>query len=96
MAFPELYPYGTGGYLSSCIDDPNKSLGFAEYCIGQLMSCDPKFRTNKTYILFLLLVKELIELKRCRTTYLRQATRLPTLNKQSLNNINPEDLSRFN
>ena len=96
MVFPELFPYGTGGYISSCIDDPNKSLGFAEYCIGQLMSCDPKFRTNKTYILFLLLVKELIELKRCRTTYLRQATRLPTLNKQNLNNINPEDLSRFN
>ena len=72
--FPELFPYGIGAYLSSCIEDPEKSIGFAEYCVGQIMSCDPKFRNDVTYIFFLLLVKELIELKRCKNTFFRQAT----------------------
>ena len=60
------------------------------------MSCDPKFRNDVTYIFFLLLGKELIELKRCKNTFFRQATRLPTLNKDSLGDINLHDLSRFN
>ena len=94
--FPELFPFGNGGYLSSGIEDPERALGFAEYCVGQLMSCDPKFRMNISYIFFLLLVKELIHMKRCVSTVLRQATRLPTLNKQNLSNINNEDLTRYN
>ena len=49
--FPDLFPYGTGGYLSSCLDDPEKAIGFAEYCVGQMMNCDPKFRKNHSYIL---------------------------------------------
>ena len=44
----------------------------------------------------LLLVKELIQLKRCRTTYLRQATRLPNLSKEDVINVDPNNLSRFN
>ena len=71
-------------------------VGFAEYCVGQLMSCNPKFRNDPTYIFFLLLIKELIVMKRCITTYFRQATRLPSLNKQNLNNVKAEDLSRYN
>ena len=94
--FPDLFPYGTGGYLSSCLDDPEKAIGFAEYCVGQMMNCDPKFRKNHSYISFLLLVKESIHLKRCISTYFRQATRLPTLDKQNLAVINSENLSRFN
>ena len=51
--FPELFPFGCGGYLSSCVDNPERAVGFAEYCVDQIMSCDPKFRTNTTYIFFL-------------------------------------------
>ena len=94
--FPELFPFGNGGYLSSSMEDPDRALGFAEYCVGQLMSCDPKFRMTISYIFFLLLVKESIHMKRCVSTVLRQATRLPTLNKQNLTNINHEDLTRYN
>ena len=95
-AFPEKFPFGTGGYLSSCIDDQENNMGFANYCINQIMSADPKFRSDSTYIFFLLLVKELIQLKRCKTTYLRQATRLPNLTKQDILNTDPLNLSRFN
>ena len=94
--FPEKFPYGTGGYLSSCIDDPENGIGFASYCVNQILSCDPKFRNDSTYIFFLLLVKELIQLKRCKTTYFRQATRLPNLSKQDVINMDPENVSRFN
>ena len=52
--FPEKFPYGTGGYLSSCVKDPTNDMGFANYCINQLMSCDPKFRQDSSYIFFLL------------------------------------------
>ena len=54
-AFPEKFPYGTGGYLSSCVDNPENDMGFANYCISQIMSCDPKFREDSSYIFFLLL-----------------------------------------
>ena len=68
-AFPEKFPFGTGGYLSSCLDDEEHSMGFASYCVSQIMSADSKFRNFSTYIFFLLLVKELVQLKRCKTTY---------------------------
>ena len=83
-AFPEKFPYGTGGYLSSCIDNEENNMGFANYCINQIMSADPKFRRDSTYIFFLLLVKELIQLKRCKATYFRQATRLPNLTREDV------------
>ena len=44
----------------------------------------------------LIIVKELIALKRCQSTYLRQATMTPNLTRDSLMSVNPEDLSRFN
>ena len=94
--FPEKFPYGTGGYLSSCIDDEGNGMGFANYCINQLMSADPKFRQDSAYLFFLLLVKELIQLKRCKSTYFRQATRLPNLNKENIVNIDRSNLSRYN
>ena len=50
-SFPEKFPYGVGGYLSSCVKDPKNDMGFANYCINQLMSCDPKFRQDSSYIL---------------------------------------------
>ena len=60
------------------------------------MSCDSKFRNDSTYLFFLLLVKELIMLKRCKTTYLRQATKLPNLTRTDVLNLKHENLSRFN
>jgi hypothetical protein len=94
--FPEKFPFGTGGYLSSCIDNPESDMGFANYCVNQILSADPKFRSDSTYLFFLLLVKELVMLKRCKTTYLRQATRLPNLTKNDVLNFKHENLSRFN
>ena len=78
------------------INDGDQDMGFANYCISQIMSCDPKFRQDSAYIFFLLLVKELIQLKRCKTTYLRQATRLPNLSKEDIVNVDHANLSRFN
>ena len=94
--FPEKFPYGTGGYLSSTIDNPDNGIGFANYCVNQILSCDPKFRNDSSYLFFLLLVKELIQLKRCKQTYFRQATRLPNLSKNDVMNMDPENVSRFN
>ena len=96
MCFPNLFPFGYGGYLSSCIDDPDNDIGFASYSVSQIMSADPKFRQDLTYVMFLLLVKELIQLKRCKQTYLRQARRLPNLNKSNLINLERVDLVRYN
>ena len=94
--FVELFPFGVGAYISSTFDQPNSDLGFAKYCRNQLLSCDPKFRNNEVYVFFLLIVKELIALKRCQSTFLRQATMTPNLTKESLMSVNPEDLNRFN
>ena len=95
-SFPHLFPYGVGGYLSSCIDNPDDSIGFAEYCKSQLMSCDDKFRKDESYIFFILLVKELILLKRCISTFFRQATRLSNLTRDDVLNADQSDLTRFN
>ena len=94
--FPELFPYGVGGYLSSLINDSENDIGFAMYVKHRILSADTKYRKNSTYLFFLLLVKELVQLKRCKQTYMRQATKLPNLTKESLKNIKPEDLSRYN
>ena len=55
VCFVDNFPLGYGGYLSSCIGDPTVDMGFAEYCVSQIMSADPKFRKDPTYIFFLLL-----------------------------------------
>ena len=95
-AFPHLFPYGCGGYLSSCLDDADNSIGFANYCKSQLLSCDDKFRKDDCYIFFILLVKELILLKRCISTYLRQATRLSNLTRDDVLHTKNSDLVRYN
>ena len=82
--------------LSSCVNEPKNDMGFANYCISQIMSCDPKFREDSSYIFFLLLVKELIQLKRCKNTFFRQATRLPSLSKSDVLNLDKSELNRFN
>ena len=93
--FPEHFPYGTGGYLSTCMNSENKT-GFAAYCVNQILSADSKFRMDTSYLFFLLLVKELIQLKRCKNTYFRQATKLPNLTKNDICNTDRENLNRYN
>ena len=96
--FPELFPYGTGGYLSKISNniETQENMGFAAYVKHRVLSADPKYRKNSSYVFFLLLVKELIQLKRCKQTYMRQATKAPTLTKETMLNVKPQDLSRYN
>jgi hypothetical protein len=95
-AFPELFPFGVGGYLSAAVDETQEKMGFAQYIKHRVLSADSKYRRNSAYIFFLLLVKELVQLKRCKQTYLRQATKAPNLTKESMINVNAENLSRYN
>ena len=95
MAFPALFPYGIGGYLSSNILS-GSDIGFANYCRNRIMSADPKYRNDQNYLFFLLLVKELIEMKRSKATFLRKAAKHPNLTKNVINEIKKENLSRNN
>jgi hypothetical protein len=95
--FPDLFPYGVGGYISSTIGkEENKGMGFAMYVKHRILSADPKYRNNNSYLFFLLLVKELIQLNRCKQTYLRQATKTPNLTKETVMSSHNHDLSRYN
>jgi hypothetical protein len=93
-AFPHLFPYGTGGYLSSCLSS-GKNMGFSAYVRHRLMNADPKYRKDHVYIFFLLLVKEHIELKNCKSTYLRQARNTPGLTKSALDKARYYSLERY-
>lgn len=94
-AFPHLFPYGKGGYLNICANR-KKPLGFAQYCRNRIRSVDARFREDSIYIFFLLLIKEKVELKRCRETFLRQARKTPKLNKSHILEIKKETLERYN
>jgi hypothetical protein len=93
-AFPHLFPYGTGGYLSSCLSS-GKNMGFAVYCRNRLKSADPKYRNDQIYIMFLLLVKESMELKNCKSTYLRQARNTPGLTAGAMTDVRYQSLDRY-
>jgi len=93
-AFPHLFPYGHGGYLSSVMST-GTNMGFSVYCRNRLMSADSKFRDDHIYIFFLFLVKELIELKRCRATYFRQARKTPGLTVGSISKLRYDSLERY-
>ena len=93
--FTHLFPYGYGGYLSSNVDKQEVK-GFAKYIRERIKSADPKFRIDYIYIFFLLQVKELIQLKRCKSTYLRQAMKLPNLSKEDILSTKKIDLARYN
>ena len=78
------------------MDETKPKIGFAEYIKHRVLSVDSKYRRNTAYVFFLLLVKELLQLKRCKQTYFRQATKVPNLTKESIINVKAEDLSRYN
>jgi hypothetical protein len=94
--FPELFPFGTGGYMSSLIDNEERDTGFAMYIKHRILSADSKYRKNNAYMFFLLIVKELVQLKRCKQTYMRQATKLPNLTKETIRIVKLGDLSHYN
>ena len=82
--------------MSSAIDGKNPDLGFTNYVRHRLLHVDSGFREDPVYFFFLLLVKELVELERCKTTYLRQARMMPNLSKTEIQNIKHENLARYN
>ena len=92
--FPELFPRGIGGYLSTCIAT-KKNVGFANYCRSRLKSSDAKFRNSHIYLFFLQLVKESIALESAVATNLRQARNTKGLSKQMLGDMRFHDLERF-
>ena len=68
-AFPHLFPTGTGGYLSS---HQENGVSFASYIKQRIFGMDPRFRNDTTYLFFLFIVKESIEIKRCNGTFFRK------------------------
>ena len=46
--FPNLFPYGVGGYLSSNVMI-NHDIGFANYVKSRILSANPKFRNDKDF-----------------------------------------------
>ena len=93
--FPSLFPYGVGGYLSSNMIRKS-NMGFSNYVKSRLLSVNSKFRNDPTYIFFLQLVKEMIDMRRSETTVLRKATKIPALNARNVTETNLEFLKRNN
>ena len=93
--FPSLFPYGIGGYLSSNILK-NSNMGFSNYIKSRLLSVNKKFRNDTSYVFFLLLVKEMVDMKRSERTVLRKATKVPTLNAKKVIESTHEFLKRNN
>ena len=94
--FPHLFPYGVGGYMSSMLDGKDSDMGFSNYVRHRLLHVDPRYRKDVIYVFFLLLVKEYVELERCKQTYLRQARIIPSLTLAEIANIKHENLTRHN
>ena len=93
--FPRLFPYGIGGFLSSNMLKKS-NMGYSNYIKNRLLSADPKFRNDPSYVFFLLLVKELTDMKRSEQTYFRKATKAPNLTAKKVNEITKEHLFRYN
>ena len=93
--FPQLFPYGIGGYLSSNLLQGSK-MGFANYCKNRILSVNSKFREDLDYLFFLTIVKEQIQLRRSERTYLRKAAKVPSLTPASLSGTNQELLKKAN
>ena len=92
--FPKLFPYGIGGYLSSNMLKKSK-MGFANYIKNRLLSADPKFRNDASYMFFLLLVKELTDMKGSEQIYLRKASKSSNLTAKKVGEIGQEHLLRY-
>ena len=94
--FPHLFPFGVGGYMSSIMDGKEEDMGFSNYVRHRLLHVDSRYRNDTVYVFFLLLVKEYVELQRCKDTYLRQARIMPNLTRTEIMNLKHENLTRYN
>ena len=92
--FPSLFPYGIGGYISSNMLKQN-DMGFSNYVKNRLLSADPKFRNDTGYVFFLLLVKELTDMKRSEQTVFRKANKAANLTAKAIKEIGKENLLRY-
>ena len=72
------------------------NMGFSNYIKNRLLSADDKFRNDASYVFFLLLVKELTDMKRSQETYIRKATKVPNLTAKIVNDVTKEHLFRYN
>ena len=70
-------------------------MGFANYVKNRLLSANPKFRNDASYCFFLLLVKELIDMKRSEQTVFRKANRASNLTAKAIKEIGKENLLRY-
>ena len=93
--FPALFPFGIGGFLSSQILRQT-NLGFSNYVKSRILSADSKFRNDASYVFFLLLVKEMCEMRRSEQTYFRKATKIQNLTANRVKDISKEYLLRYN
>ena len=93
--FPGLFPFGIGGYLSSNMIR-ERDMGFANYVRSRILSANDKFRKDQFYIFFLLLVKEMVEIKRSEQTYFRKATKVTGLTPKNIGDIAPDQITRYN
>ena len=93
--FPNLFPYGIGGYLSTNLLKSSK-IGFANYCKNRVLSVQAKFREDADYLFFLTIVKEQIQMRSSQRTYLRKASKVPSLSASSLSQTNLDMLQKSN
>ena len=95
--FPHLFPFGIGGYMSSALNEDKENMGFSNYVRHRILSADSRYRKDSTYLFFLLIVKEIIDLNRSKQTYLRQAQKLPHMTLTDFQNVSSkENLARYN
>ena len=79
--------------MSSALDGKDVDMGFTNYIRHHMLHVDSRYRNDPIYLFFLLLVKEYVELQRCKTTYLRQARMLPYLSKNEIQSLKHEILT---
>ena len=70
-------------------------MGFANYVKNRILSADDKFRRDPSYVFFLLLVKEMVDMKNSKQIYFRKATKVPKLTAKSVQDISKEYLYRY-
>ena len=77
--------------------EARQNIGFSNYVRHRMLSADSRYRDDNDYLFFLLIVKELIDLKRSKQTVLRQTQRVKHMTLNDYKNITSrEDLPRCN
>ena len=71
------------------------NMGYSNYIKNRLLSADPKFRNDASYMFFLLLVKELTDIKRSEQTFFRKASKSSNLTAKKVSEIGKENLLRY-